>query len=192
LNNEDAIGYNNLEARAANIAQNKELAHETVFDQMLADYFLQKRGEIKKSNGLLKDLESVFGKEIGNDWGNADQEKTLGELYLRQTWDKDDTPELLPYNLPALMDLDLAVNRHLTENKGGLSEEMRSIKDQDVTIPEWFEINDPRKPADVFVKETLEGIVNELFSARRNLEKHLSRRELMAYDKVLAKYLSYD
>ena len=40
LNNEDAIGYRNLEARASDVANNKDIAHETVFDKMLADYFL--------------------------------------------------------------------------------------------------------------------------------------------------------
>lgn len=50
LNNEQAIGYQNLENRAADIANNKDLAHETVFDKLLADYFLQKRGDYKKSN----------------------------------------------------------------------------------------------------------------------------------------------
>ena len=40
LNNEEAIGYRNLEARASDIGNNKDIAHETVFDKMLADYFL--------------------------------------------------------------------------------------------------------------------------------------------------------
>lgn len=40
LNNEDAIGYRNLEERAADIANNRNIAHDTVFDKMLADYFL--------------------------------------------------------------------------------------------------------------------------------------------------------
>lgn len=44
VNNTDAIGYNNLEARFADIENNRELAHESVFDKLLADYFLQKRG----------------------------------------------------------------------------------------------------------------------------------------------------
>lgn len=40
LNNEDAIGYRNLEDRAADIENNGNIAHDTVFDKMLADYFL--------------------------------------------------------------------------------------------------------------------------------------------------------
>jgi len=40
LNNEEAIGYRNLEERAANLEDNKNIAHDTVFDKMLADYFL--------------------------------------------------------------------------------------------------------------------------------------------------------
>ena len=63
LNNEQAIGYDNLEARAADIANNKELAHETVFDKLLADYFLQKRGDYKKSNKVLADLEKLFNSD---------------------------------------------------------------------------------------------------------------------------------
>jgi len=63
LNNEDAIGYRNLEERAADIANNKNLAHETVFDKMLADYFLEKRGDYKRGNKLMKDLEELLGSD---------------------------------------------------------------------------------------------------------------------------------
>jgi len=90
------------------------------------------------------------------------------------------------------MDLDLAVNRHLNENKSGLSEEMRELYDMDTSIPAWYPVNDPRKPAQLVVRETLESIIQELFNSRRNLEKQLSRRELLAYDQVLAKYLEHD
>ena len=61
LNNEDAIGYRNLEERAADHDNNWNIAHETVFDKMLADYFLQKRGDYKKGNQLLTNLEEIFG-----------------------------------------------------------------------------------------------------------------------------------
>ena len=50
INNEDAIGFNNLEERAANIDKNNSIAHKTAFDKMLADFFLQKRGDYKKGN----------------------------------------------------------------------------------------------------------------------------------------------
>ena len=50
LNNETAIGYNNLEERAANIERNNDIAHQSVFDKMLADYFLTKRSDYKQSN----------------------------------------------------------------------------------------------------------------------------------------------
>lgn len=49
-----------------------------------------------------------------------------------------------------------------------------------------------RKPADVYVKDKLMQIMVELFSSRRSLEKYLSRRELIAYDQVMTKYLEYD
>jgi hypothetical protein len=60
LNNENAIGYNKLAERAANLDQNRDIAHENVFDQMMADYFLHKRGEVKQGNKMVRDLEEQF------------------------------------------------------------------------------------------------------------------------------------
>jgi hypothetical protein len=37
-------------------------------------------------------------------------------------------------------------------------------------------------PADLYVKTLLEKIIEQLFEARRKLEKYLSRQELIAYD----------
>ena len=58
VNNQDALGYDNLinRAKAESAQENFDLAHETVFEKLLADYFLGKRGEYKESNALLKDL----------------------------------------------------------------------------------------------------------------------------------------
>jgi len=64
LNNEEAIGYRNLEARASDIGNNRDIAHETVFDKMLADYFLQKRGDTKNSNKLIGELEAIFDQDL--------------------------------------------------------------------------------------------------------------------------------
>ena len=157
LNNEEAIGYRNLEERAGDIANNKDLAHETVFDKMLADYFLQKRGDYKKGNQLLTKLEAIFGDDtnpsavklsgtkLDGKAGARPADRTLGELYLHQTRDKHDRPELLPYNFPALMELDIAVNRQLHGGKGGLSNELKAMpEDEQLHIPEYFEGADVR------------------------------------------------
>lgn len=62
INNEFAIGYDNFEARGAaqTPQENYEAAHETVFEKMLAEYFLSKRGEYKETNKLIDDLAKVF------------------------------------------------------------------------------------------------------------------------------------
>lgn len=59
-------------------------------------------------------------------------------------------------------------------------------------IPEYFDEHDVRKPADVYVQGKLDDILEELFEARRRLEKFLSRGELVAYDKVMTRYLKHD
>lgn len=53
LNNTEAMGYDNLEQRAAQPELNRDLAHPTVFDKMIADYFLQKRGQYVATNELI-------------------------------------------------------------------------------------------------------------------------------------------
>jgi len=158
------------------------MAHETVFDKMLADYFLQKRADHKKSNALLEDIEKLFGTKegkvhsyddlpAGHPVATAEELQggaaagTIGSHYLRQTWNKEETPTLMPYNLPALMQLDVAVNRQLHNNRSGFSGQVRAgmeIADEhgaSSDIPAYFPINDVRKPADVHVKETLEKIL---------------------------------
>jgi hypothetical protein len=54
VSNEKAIGFNNLEQRAAHVNANADIAHENVFDKLLADFFLQKRSDIKRGNTLVK------------------------------------------------------------------------------------------------------------------------------------------
>jgi hypothetical protein len=63
INNADAMGYENLMKRSTSVSasENFDAAHETVFDKLLADYFLGKRGEYKESNKLMKELADVFG-----------------------------------------------------------------------------------------------------------------------------------
>lgn len=74
----------------------------------------------------------------------------------------------------------------------GLSAELREMAGETPEIPEYFDLYDVRKPAGLYVRDKLQGILDELFESRRNLEKHLSRSELVAYDQVLAKYLQHD
>jgi hypothetical protein len=49
---------------------------------------------------------------------------------------------------------------------------------------------DARKPPRQYVDDKLSGLLNEVFEARRRVEKTLSRNELLAYDRVLASHLT--
>lgn len=50
LNNTEAVGYDNFSERAANPDKNRELAHETIFDKLLSEYFVNKRATIHNVN----------------------------------------------------------------------------------------------------------------------------------------------
>ena len=56
-------------------------------------------------------------------------------------------------------------------------------------MPEHFDLMDVRLKPEKYVKNKLQQVVDEAFEARRKLERNMSRRELIAFDKVLAKYL---
>lgn len=67
----------------------------------------------------------------------------------------------MPYSFPALMDLDIAVNRQLHGNKSALSPKLRALADEVPTIPEYFDFMDIRKPADRYVHDKLRGILDD-------------------------------
>lgn len=56
-------------------------------------------------------------------------------------------------------------------------------------VPDYFEMMDVRKPVDRVVDDKLFVIIKQAFDVRRSLEKQMNRRELMAFDKVLARHL---
>jgi len=185
-----------MKERMNNPEKNRDIAHDSTFDKVLAEYFLQKRQDVKGSNTLLKQMTEQFGKEgrhPGVQTAETNGRKTLGEHYNRQTWEKEDKPVLPSYKLPDLMELDMTVNRHLHGNMSALSAQLREGKDLASTeIPEYFDANDVRKPADKFVQDALRGIMDELFASRQQLEKYMSRQELLAYDNILSNFLTYE
>jgi len=119
---------------------------------MLADYFLQKRGDYKKSNELLTGLEEVFGNRAAEEAGISNADHTLGNLYMKQQMDKEELPELPAWNTAALMELDIAVNTRLHDGKAGLSQALRDIGDDEaLDIPAYFDTGDARKSPELYV-----------------------------------------
>jgi len=97
------MGYDNLTKRttAASATENFEAAHESVFDKLLADYFLGKRGEYKESNKLMKELAEVFGST-----DHTSAAAALDYKKMQLDVDKVDDPCMEPENFRALIELD--------------------------------------------------------------------------------------
>ena len=114
LNNTEALGYDNLLERAGEGPKgNYEKAHESVFDKMMAEYFLQQRGNYKESNKMMDDLKQVFEKpELG---------QSLDEIMHAQNRHKDSRPHFRAENFRALMELDYATGNAFENNRNGLS-----------------------------------------------------------------------
>jgi hypothetical protein len=60
----------------------------------------------------------------------------------------------------------------------------------DVSIPEYYSIFDVRKPAVAYLEDKLSELLGEIFEVRKNVEKTLTRNELLAYDRALAQHLT--
>jgi hypothetical protein len=60
----------------------------------------------------------------------------------------------------------------------------------DLIIPEHFNMFDVRKPFDKYVEDKLGGLLEQIFAVRRKVEKTLTRNELLAYDRTLAGHLT--
>lgn len=56
VSNTDAVGFDNLSQRDGSF----DSAHGSVFDKMLADYYLSLRGEYADSNKVMTQLTSIF------------------------------------------------------------------------------------------------------------------------------------
>jgi hypothetical protein len=63
FSNTEAVGFDNLEQRAEDPSQNRNLAHKTLFDKLLSEYFTQKRQQVVNINELMDKVSSKFGAE---------------------------------------------------------------------------------------------------------------------------------
>lgn len=88
----------------------------------------------------------------------------------------------------------MATAQALQNNKNGLSPFLRdqTETDEELRIPEYFNMFDARKAPRQYVDDKLSNLLKEVFDARRKVEKTLTRNELMAYDRVLASHLTKD
>jgi len=62
------MGYDNLTTKSGSPddARSFESAHESVFDKLLADYYLSQRGEYAEANKLVTQLTDVFERKGAN------------------------------------------------------------------------------------------------------------------------------
>lgn len=121
-------------------------------------------------------------------------------MLLHKNRDKADDHHIEATSLRDFIAIDKEVSRVIQNGKNGLSDHLRivAIDETDkeewnyTQIPEYFDSFDAKKPSDVYVKDKLSRIIKEAFDTRRKLEKNMSRRELVAFDRVLARYLEKD
>lgn len=111
--------------------------------------------------------------------------------------EKEESPIILAHQAKSIFELDMLTHRAIQGGKSGLSEELRALSIADTEhpkhwttqIPEHFDWMDVRLKPEKYVKNKLQEVVDEAFQTRLQLEKNMTRNELLALDKVLTKYL---
>lgn len=198
LNSTHAMGYDRLleRANAPSKREEAEIAQPTVADKLLADYFLGKKSEISEANKLIYDLAEMFEKDVK---GTSSFDKVLRKNNM-QNAEKLGSRNFHFEAFKDLMDMDVLTSRALQRNKNGLSNELRevSITETDhedhwlTQVPDYFDIMDVRKPPSEVVDDKLFVMIKQAFEIRKTLETKMNRRELLAFDQVLARHLQID
>lgn len=129
VNNEHAIGYENIFERSAanNPVENYQAAHESVFDKLLADYFLSKRGEYKEANNLAGELAKVFESKHMSDYKASNSMDHLLHTKYEQDAGKHAEPRISNENFRDMINLDVLTNRALNKSKSGMTDEFAHI-----------------------------------------------------------------
>lgn len=122
VNNEFAVGFDNMIKRgeANTPGENFNAAHDSVFDKLLSDYFLSKRGEYKDSNNLVNELATIFEDKTvrarkGTSMDHLHREKLANEI------NKEAEPVLAAENFRDMISLDVLTQRAMQKSKNGLS-----------------------------------------------------------------------
>lgn len=89
-----------------------------MFEKLLADYFLTKRGDYAESNKLARDLAAIFDDQDGF---TTNENKSLQQRMLESEREKVDEPIIDPMKFRNLIELDSVTQRALQNNKTGLS-----------------------------------------------------------------------
>mmetsp|Transcript_8755 Transcript_8755/g.14852 ORF Transcript_8755/g.14852 Transcript_8755/m.14852 type:complete len:187 (+) Transcript_8755:2531-3091(+) len=122
----------------------------------------------------------------------GDQMLSFGGMFKQQMINKEEKPSLHPENFNEILRLDVALNNYLMNNQGSLRPELQGMLDEpnQGKIPHYFDCFDVRRPVRKLVEEKFQAIIQSIFEGRKQVEKTLSRGELVAYDISVAKLLN--
>lgn len=149
---------------------------------------------------MMKQLAEVFEQPSISKIKGAKALDHLNRAKLLNSVEKQEEPHLAPETFRDMINLDVLTHRVLQKSKNGLSKGLGSLSIKDITheeyyttqIPEYYPIMDVRQPADVYVESKLDDLISDLFEMRAKVETKMTRAELHAFDKVLAKHLQKD
>ena len=182
---ENSIGYENLMERLQAPENAYNLAHPSLPEKMLAEYYLTKRKDYRASKEMLEALDTEFNtskfvdpnRKIGEDLigynrfvpHSHDKGLSAWEL-ISETYRED--PELMPHDITKLIELGTATDYAINGETQGVAESLVE-EGKNIDWPDKLKKYDVRRTPKEWVEEKMCNILNGLFSAKERIEQNL-------------------
>lgn len=186
---ENALGYDRLLERLQSPENSASLAQANYFEQLLAEYYIDKRKEYKVSKDLLEVLNKEFNSttyfnqtaRIGEDLDLA-RGKHAGAPYIKDGLNQYDLLAearrenvlMEPEDIHHLIDLGNSTNYAIDDETQGVAESLLKYTREKKDWPERLPKFDIKRTPKEWVEEKLTEVLNQLFSAREKIEKNVT------------------
>lgn len=181
----NAVGYENLVERLQNPNDSKNLAYASFAEELLAEYYNDKRRDYQASRQMLESLNKEFNhdtfynkqKTIGQDLRQhiSQNNKNIGGLHefdaLANT--TRENPVLFAEDTQYLIELGNATNHAIQGDTQGIAQSLIEAGKGSDQWPDRLEKFDLRRTPKEWVEEKLLEVLDQLFSSREYLERNV-------------------
>lgn len=185
---QNALGYDNLVERLQQPEKSGELAQKNFAEQLLAEYYIDKRKDYRASKDLLKALDNEFkstdymdqtkriGQDLNYQFAKRSKPNFMKEAdglaqYGNANYNGQKYQEMHMEDNSKLIKLGDDTNLAMFGDTQGVAESLYKYKKEAEQWPEILPKFDVRRDPKQWVEEKLNDVLKELFTAREHIEQ---------------------
>lgn len=187
---QNALGYDNLVERLQQPEKSDELAQKNFAEQLLAEYYIDKRKDYKASKDLLKALDKEFkstdymdqtkriGQDLNHQFAKRSKPNFIKEAdglseFGNANYNGQVYPEMFMEDNAKLIKLGDDTNLAMFGDTQGVAESLAKYKQEAENWPDILPKFDVRRKPKQWVEEKLNDVLSELFTAREHIEQNV-------------------